>query len=431
MKKNKILTFPYGAENIEISLPDRIVFDGLMKIIEPPNDLVGLLKNSLENPIGCDRLDQLVSAGDKVLILIEDNTRNTPVNSILPILIDYLKACGILESDVEILTAPGTHRVMTEPEIIEKVGQRIFDSINISQHDFRDSDSLIDLGSVDAGDYQIPIRINKKVQEVDFIIGIGNIIPHCDAGYSGGAKILQPGICGYSTTAATHAAAALLQEIPLGVVENPCRMGMERVAKRAGLRFIVNTVMNNRNEVIDVVSGDYVRAHRSGSSLSKKAFEVDIPEAADIVIVSSQPADIDYWQAEKGIISAYFAVKEGGIIIFVAPCYEGLAHNHPRFQEWLKLSYREATDRIRKIDFNDEDADLVSADLAICNARVREKARIYCVSHGLSEEDLNILRYKGFEDLQSAIDAALAEIPDATIGLLPRGGDCLPVNKVA
>ena len=431
MQINKQLSFPYGAESIEIALPDRIVFDGIMKGIEPADDLVTLLKKSLENPIGSPGLSQLVSAGDKVLVLVEDNTRNTPVKSILPVLIDYLKTCGIPASDIEILTAPGTHRVMTEPELIEKVGQRIFDSIRISQHDFRQADSLSDLGSVDAGGYRIPIRINKKVQAVDFIIGIGNIIPHCDAGYSGGAKILQPGICGYSTTAATHAAAALLEEIPLGVVENPCRLGMEEVAKRAGLRFIINTVMNNRNEVIDIVSGDFVEAHRRGASLSKKAFGVEIPEPADIVIVSSQPADIDYWQAEKGIISAYFAVKKDGIIIFVAPCYEGLAHNHPKFPEWLKLSYAEAADRIRKIDFDDEDADLVSADLAICNARVREKAKIYCVSHGLDEKDFAILEYKGFKDLQSAIDAALAEIPDATIGLLPRGGDCLPMAAVA
>ena len=175
------------------------------------------------------------------------------------------------------------------------------------------------------------------------------------------------------------------------------------------------------------MAGDFVKAHRKGAKIAEKAFGVSVPAPADIVIVSSYPANIDYWQAEKGIISAYFAVKENGFIIFVAPCPEGLAHNHPKFREWLKLSYAEACERIRAIPLEDEIADLVSADLAICNARVREKASILAVSHGLAEADFEILGYKPFKTVRDALDFALTAIPDGTIGILPRGGDCLPV----
>lgn len=421
------ISLPYGNEQLEVEVPDRIVFDGDMTYIPPAADFDKLLLERIKNPFGCAPLDALISRDDKVLILIEDNTRNTPLKKILPVLVDYIERFGVARPNIELLTAPGTHRIMTEAEIAEKVGEDAANSLKISQHDFRDSKTLIGLGEVKAGDYEIPIQINKKVTEFDVIIGLGNIVPHCDAGFSGGAKILQPGICGYTTTAATHAAAALLEEIPLGVVENPCRWGMEEVAKRVGLTFIINTVMNYKHEVIDIVAGDLVEAHRQGAKISEKAFGVNIPEPADIVIVSSHPADIDYWQAEKGIISAYFTVKEGGFIIYVAPCPEGLAHNHPRFREWLKLSYADACDLLKKTPLSDETADMVSADLAICNARVREKADILAVSHGLADTDMQILGYKPFKTIQDALDFALGKIPNGTIGILPRGGDCLPV----
>ena len=426
-KINKNVTIPYGNESVEAKVPDRVIFDGAMQDVKPLESFDRALMDAICSPTGCQPLGSLLSAGNRVLILIEDNTRNTPVDRILPVLIDYLYGCGIDAQHIEILTAPGTHRIMTNSELMEKVGQRIFAEIKITQHDFSDTSSLADLGDVWVGNCRIPVSINKKALEADFIIGLGNIVPHCDAGFSGGAKIVQPGICGYATTAATHAAAALLDEIPLGAVENPCRMGMERVAAKIGLGFIINTVMNHKNEVIAIVAGDFIAAHRKGAEIARAAFGVRIPEPADIVIVSSYPADIDYWQAEKGIISAYFAVKKNGIIIFVSPCPEGLAHNHPKFRQWLNLSYRECFERIEACAVDDESADLVSADLAICNSRVREKATILAVSHGLAQTDMRILGYRPFSTLQDAVDFALSSMPSATIGILPRGGDCLPI----
>jgi nickel-dependent lactate racemase len=421
------VSLPWGDETLKFEVPDRIVFDGAMKYLPPVEDLEKRLLDNLRHPIGCEALGKMTAPGRKILILIEDNTRNTPLKRILPILIDYLRGHGIDSQDIELLTAPGTHRVMTDAEIIHKVGEKIVSSIKISQHDFRDTDSLVDLGTIEAGGNPIPIHVNKKAVAADFIIGLGNIIPHCDAGFSGGAKILQPGICGYATTAATHAAAALLDEIPLGSVENPCRLGMEKVARKVGLNFIVNTVMNHRNDILETVCGDFVAAHRKGAKISQKAFGVNIPEPADIVIASAYPCDMDYWQAEKGVISAYFTVKKGGYIIFVSPCHEGLAHNHPRFREWLKMSYSQACERIRSTSPEDETADLISADLAVCNARAREKAHILVVSRGLADADCKILGYKPFRTVQDAIDFALRKHPNSTIGILPRGGDCLPV----
>ena len=170
----------------------------------------------------------------------------------------------------------------------------------------------------------------------------------------------------------------------------------------------------------------FKRAPR-GVKLARESFKVSLPKLADIVIVSSSPADLDYWQAEKGVTSAYFAVKEGGIIIFVSPCFEGLAHNHPRFREWLSLPLEETLKRLRQASPEDTEVDIISAVLAVCNSRVRNRARIFSVSEGLHPEDIEAMQYTPFPNIEAALSEALAQIPQATIGILPKGGISLPI----
>jgi nickel-dependent lactate racemase len=422
------ISIPYGNKSLTAQIPeDLILFSGEIAPFPALPNFEDYLLRKLDRPLGCGPLKDLISPKDQILILVEDNTRNTPVKKILPVLLAYLERAGIPLVNVEILTAPGTHRVMTEKELTEKIGERIAQEVKVSQHDFRDSRAIADLGIVQVGQSRIPVQVNRKILEADFLIGIGDIVPHSDAGFSGGGKIVQPGVCGFATTAATHIAGALLEEIPLGDVTNPCRLGMEEVARRVKLRFIINVVKNFQNEVAEVVTGDFVQAHRQGVVTARKSFEVSIPALAEVVIVSSYPCDIDYWQAEKGLIAANFAVRKGGIIIFAAPCPEGMEHNHPRLRDWVKMTYAEACAAARKISPEDAQADLIAADLAICNARIREKADVYLISDGLAEEDSLILGYRKFATLPQAVDSALKRFPRGRFGLLPRGGDCLPI----
>lgn len=423
-----LLNIPFGQTKQEFEVPDgSLLFTGSNQKIPALRDIRKGVLEQLDHPVGSPPLREMASGKNNIVILIEDNTRNTPLTLILPILISYLADNGIQDYQISFLTAPGTHRTMTRNEVMEKVGPEIFKRFRIDQHDANRADTLEDLGYVDAGGYRIPVQVNRKALEADLLIGIGDIVPHSDAGFSGGAKIVQPGICGFATTAATHVSAALLPDIPLGLMENPCRAGMEKVAEKVGLSFILNTVKNLDGEIVGLFGGDFVKAHRKGAAMAQQAYKVDIPGRADIVVVSSSPCDIDYWQAEKGLISAYFAVKPGGTIIFTAPCTEGLSHNHPRFREWLELPLSKALDRLRKEDPEDVDADLVAAVLAICNARIRETARVFSVTQGLPTEDIRILGYEAFPSVRSAMEEALRQMPGARIGVLPKGGVSLPV----
>ena len=420
---------PYGDKKVFFEAPEgAVIFEGKMTSIPGIKDLEGALISALESPIGAPSLKDLARDKKNIVFLVEDNTRSTPLHIIMPIITDYLNENGVPDSAMSFLTAPGTHRLMTNEEILEKLGAEMVRRFKVLQHDANVSEDMKDLGTVPAGDYKIPVHVNKYALGADLLVGIGNIVPHCDAGYSGGAKILQPGVCDFVTTSATHAAAGFCPDIPLGMADgNPCRMGMEEVAKIAGLAFIVNTVKNYEGEVAGIFAGDFIKAHREGVKLAKRSYSISVPEPADIVIVSSSPSDMDYWQACKGTTCAYFAVKKGGVVIFAAPCTEGLAHNHPRFREWLSLPMDEVLRRLLAASPEDVEADMVSAVLSVCNCRARDKAKIYCVSDGLTGEDLAAMQYKPFPTVQAALDEAMRLIPNATIGIIPKGGISLPV----
>ncbi len=423
------IAIPYGSASLEAQVPGgRVLFAGELEELPAIDDFAATLRARLEQPTAGRPLREIGAGRAKALCLVDDNTRHTPVDRILPVLFDHLNGIGLADDDIEILTASGTHRLMTADEVLAKVGAEAHRRVALTQHDCRDLDAIVEQDPVRAGGSLIPIQINRRILDADLIIGLGSIFPHSDAGFTGGAKIVQPGVCGMATTAATHIAAALLDEMPLGDADNPCRLGMEEVARKVGLDFIVNVVQDHRGRILEIVSGDFVAAHRRGAEVSRRVHGVAIPEPADIVVVGSHPGDIDWWQAEKCLVAAYFAVKQGGLIVFAGPCYEGLAHNHPRLRDWLRLSYDEARLKASAIDPADAEADLIAADVAIANARVREKATILMVTEGLSDADIALLGYRRLPDLQAAVDHALGRVPGGSLGVLPYGGICLPLR---
>ncbi len=418
---------PYGGKEEYCTLSrEELLFVGSMPKVPPLEDVVSELLKKLDNPTGTPPLRHMVRGKRNLVILVEDNTRNTPLKVLLPPLLDYLFRSGLSRDAVSFLVATGTHRVMTEEELEEKLGKDICSSFPVHQHDATRREDLVFLDPVYVGDYKIPLEVNRRAVEADFLLGLGNIVPHADAGFSGGAKILQPGVCGFSSTAATHASAALSGGIPLGRMENPCRSGMEKVARRVGLSFIINTVKNSDDQVVSLVAGDCVEAHREGARRAAEVFSVPLPDRADILIASSSPCDVDYWQANKAVSAAWFALRPGGILIFVSPCTEGLAHNHPRFREWLALPLEEILPRIAAANPENAEEDLIAAVLASCNARVREMASIFAVTQGLSQEDLHVLGYRGFDSVKEALREARRRIPGGTVGILPKGGISLP-----
>jgi lactate racemase len=286
---------------------------------------------------------------------------------------------------------------------------------------WQDPAQLADLGSTPNG---TPIQVCRLALQADYLIGLGGIVPHHIPGYSAGAKIIQPGISGPATTGATHFLSTRTRRSYLGLIENPVRAEMDAVAARAGLRFILNVVQDAHARLVGAFAGDFVQAHRAGAALARQVYGVALPAQAEIVVAGSHPADIEFWQAHKSLYPADIAVKQGGVMIVVTPCPEGVSVMHPEVLAYAALPAEEIEARILSGAIPDQ----VAGALALAWARMRQRAQIFMVSAGISAESARALGFQPFETADAALTAALSEMgPAAQVSVLTHAPEMLPI----
>jgi len=421
MKQIRV-TIPYGDSEVTVEIPERSLI-GVYSPREIPRrkDITEVIRKSLASPIDSPPLQELVAGKQKVVLVADDNTRQTPTHLILPILLNEMNAAGVPDKNISIVIALGTHRFMTQEEILSKFGEEVVRRIPIYNHPFKDAKELVDLGATENG---TRIQVNRRVYEADFKLGVGSIVPHHIPGFAGGSKIVQPGVCGEVTTADTHLLSVRAKRSYLGILDNPVREELDSIAKKVGLHTIFNTVLDKNGEVLDTFFGDVQTAFRKGVKRCIEVYSVPIPEEADIVLAGSHPCDIEFWQAHKTLYPADLAVKEGGIIIAVTPCYEGVAMTH---QDILEITSK-SSDEIRKLVKAGKVKDEVAAALAIAWAQVKERETVYIVSDGIDRKAADLLGFTWFETAQKALDAALkAKGSDARVTVLTHAPDMLPV----
>lgn len=378
---------------------------------------------ALENPRGCRPLSQEVKASDRVLILIDDKSRSTPVRDILPLVLGELGRAGVPDSSMTILIALGTHRAMSREEIIDRVGLDIFERIRTLNHCWDDPESLQHLGRTKA---DTEIWVNKLAVEADFIIGIGHIVPHRVAGYSGGGKIIQPGISGPLTTGKTHwLSAYYTAEEVLGKPNNPIRREIEEVARRVGLKFIVNVVQDSEGKIAGVFAGEPVIAHRAGCAFSESIYGVKIPRKADIVIAEAYPTESELWVATKALQAADIVVQPQGVIILLAECPEGISCSHGHLIEkhgFLPLK------KVEELICEGVLEDLNVSSYLARVGNVLEKTRTLLVSKGISREQGEKIGFIVCDDAEAALNKALSmTAPDPEIVVLHQGSELLPI----
>jgi len=418
------ISFPYYSDIPPVNVPDK----NLLGVYQPPEVEPGapvsdLIRRAFENPIESQRISDLARGAKRVLILTDDYTRKTPVKEVLSALIPELDAAGISRSDIRILIALGTHRPMTDAEVAAKFGRDVCRSFEILNHDWRNQERLVDYGITEAG---TPIRVNRAVEEADFIFGIGQIVPHRIAGFSGGGKIIQPGICGEETTAQTHWRSAMCpgSEI-LGVADNPVRLEIESVAERVGLAAIANAVCDSDGRLMDMFVGHPVGAHRAGAELSKQVYGVRIPEPADILVIDSYPMDIDLWQGAKALYAGELAVKKGGVAILVSPCPEGVSRTHGLI---LQEGYRRSWETISLVESGRIADKIVAAHLVRVGRVIKDNGVGILISPGISRLDTKRLGFRYAAAPQQALDMAFElKGEDASVLVIRQGGAALPL----
>jgi len=416
------LTLPYSdAATLSFALDERQLGEVIRpQRLTPVEDGDAAIRVALDAPLGAPRLEDALRPGSRVLILSDDNTRPTPVARILPHLLERLSRAGVQDEKVEILIASGTHRPMTPEEIRAKLGPEVVRRIPASCHRCHERGDLYRAGKTPEG---VEIWLNRKLLEADFILGIGNVVPHPQPGWSGGAKILYPGVAGAQTIAAFHLVGAEDPTNYLGREDAPARRSLESLAETVGLNFIVDTVLTADQQLYGVYCGNPRQAQAAAQRASKAVYGVAVKHPYRIVVSNSYPAFLEFWQAGKGIFSADLILEPGGTIILTTPCPEGVGVTHPKQVEYMGLAIGDLLKRIAARELEDPIAAAVCAKVK----QVMERARVFVVSDGLAREDLRAMHFTPFASVEEALAAALTEYgQDTKVAVITHGGETVP-----
>ena len=410
------LTFGFGTGVQEVEVPEKNLI-GELHANAVPLGLTGAaeVERALREPIGSPRLRDLVHAGETVAIVTSDITRPMPTAKVMPALLDELYAGGVRPEDITLVFALGSHRRHTDEERRKLAGERAWAEIRCVDSDPAD---CVSYGTTSRG---TPVDITRVVAKADRRVCLGNIEYHYFAGYSGGAKAIMPGVSTRAAIQANHSR-MVLPECCAGNLEgNPLRMDIEEAGAMVGIDFILNVVLSEHKEILRAVAGDPVAAHRAGCAFLDTLYRKELPKAADIVLVSQggAPKDLNLYQTQKALDNAKHAVKDGGVIILIGSCREGLGEK--TFEEWMTAAptAHSLIERIQR-EFK------LGGHKAAAIAMVLEKAEVDLVSE-LDDEFVRSLFLVPQPSAQAALDHAFEKLgPDARVLSMPYGGSTLP-----
>jgi nickel-dependent lactate racemase len=409
----------YGRTGLTAELPDRHIVRTLQYKDAPPlADPRGELLKVLEKPNGTPPLAELARGKKDACIVICDITRPVPNEMILRPLVAALEASGIPRQKITILVATGLHRESKPAEIIEMVGEPIARDYKIVDHHGQQLDEHKYLGQSPRG---VPIWIDSRYVDADLKITTGLIEPHLMAGFSGGRKLICPGIAALETIKVWHGPDFLEHpQADCGILDgNPVHEENTWIGRKTGCDFIVNVVIDTERRPLKWVAGDMEAAFLEGVGFVRGVVRDTVAEPVDIVVTScaGYPLDTTFYQAVKGLTGALPIVKQGGTIIMCASLSEGIGS--PQFQQLFRenTSLESFVQRILGKDYFVMDQWQLEELAKVCR-----KAKVKIVSDGLPAQTLNKLFVESVGSIEQAVADSLAEYgPQAKLAVIPKG----------
>ncbi len=397
----------YYDDTVTVSVPDGTVVPKMEIDVAPAlADVRAATRAALREPVGTPPLRETAGPGKRLLLAFPDRSRHTDIREVLSATLEELEEAGVRRDDITLLAALGTHRPMSPPEMAAKLGEEISRRYRVVNHDYDDPACLINLGSTSDG---LPVEFNRLVKEHDLVVSLGNISAHPVGGYSGGAKGLLPGIAGKRSTDYFHWEACKYPLFDIfGNPDNPVRREMEAIVSEVGLDFIVNTTENSRREISGVFAGHFVEAHRAGVEFLRRTPLIAFPTALpDVMVVGMGRDRPDFWGGAAGIYAAAAMLGDGGILVLLAACPEGLAPEHPVVREFGYPRWKEVAEKVE----SGAVADRTGASHLVTVGRILEGKgiKVHLVSRGISAEEAAAAGFRRFDAAQDAVDAALLE----------------------
>ncbi|HHW19399.1 MAG TPA: nickel-dependent lactate racemase [Firmicutes bacterium] len=407
----------YGKSKVRLKMPEKNLI-GVLRPVEPevPESEEAEIEGALDNPIGSGRLEEIVRPGMKVVIMASDITRPSPTKKLLPPLIRRLERAGVKDEDITVVFGMGIHRNHTEEEKRVLVGAEIYERFRCV--DSTETGDFVFLGTTSRG---TPLEVCRPVAECDFLIGTGNVEYHYFVGYSGGAKAVLPGACSRRTVEANHS----MQLLPGAEIarydDNPVRQDIEEAGEIIGIDYILNVVLDDKKRIVKAVAGHPRMAHAAARQVVDSIYGVKIPERADIVIASAggYPKDVNLYQAQKGLDNAGKAVRDGGTIILLGECPEGLGEK--TFEKYMtEMDVDDILESIRR-------KFVLGGHKAAAIARILKRADVFLVS-SMDPELVRRCKLRPFRTLEEALEEAFNKHgPDARVLVMPYAGSTVPL----
>jgi len=336
-------SIPFGKTELTFDLPLGMkALIAASRPVPPIRDLTEAIDRTLSDPVESPPLRELVHPSDRVCIVFTDMTRASPDRILVPALLRELEAARVPEDHITLLCGVGLHRPTSAAEKIAKLSSAVVNRYQVVDHRAWDPEAVVDLGPTQSG---IPLTVNRLAFEADVLIATGIVEPHQFAGYSGGRKTVAIGAAGEATIAHTHGPEMMDHpRARLGTIDrNPFHEAVTESARRAGLQFILNVVLNDQKRPAAVLAGHPEPVFDSLVAQARQIYEVPVPEQVDVAVAGvGFPKDVNIYQACRAASYLFFAlvpvVRDGGVIIVPAPTPEGAGEGIGERRFFEKLS---------------------------------------------------------------------------------------------
>jgi nickel-dependent lactate racemase len=412
----------YGTDGLEVDLPNERV-----TVIEPiPRAAVAdphaTLLAAIRAPMDRAPLGELVRAGQRIAISVCDVTRPQPRREMLRAIFEELPQ--IRPEDVTIMIATGTHRTNTPPELERMLGRDILNTYRVVNHDSRDPSSLGRVGVTSTG---VEVFLNRAWLDADVRITTGFVEPHFFAGFSGGPKMVAPGLAGLRTVMTLHDVHHIGHPLATwGVTEgNPVHDDVREIARMVPVHFAIDVTLNREQQITAAFAGDVFAEHRAACAHAKATAMRQVPQPFDLVLTtnSGYPLDQNLYQAVKGMSAAAKIVKTGGTIICAAECRDGLP-SHGSYGAVLSSAPSPAAllEMISAPGYSVPDQWQVQVQ-----AQIQTKADVLVKTGGLRPEEIRAAHFTPIDDIAASVQDTLRRAgPGSTLCVLPQGPQTIP-----
>ena len=417
----------YAKGNLTLDLDDRydvtVIAKNPMPVLADPK---AAIIEAINNPVGGGVLDDLAGPGKTACILICDITRPVPNGLFLPILIKRLMDQGVTASDITVLVATGLHRPNEGAELEELVGSEwVMNTVNIVNHFARDDATHTDLGKTETRGTSV--LIDSRFVDADIKIATGLVEPHFMAGYSGGRKVIAPGVAHADTITTFHNAEFMENPnaINCNLIGNPLHEEQLEIVKMVGGALALNTVIDEHRQLSMVTFGEIIESHAQAVNFVKSYTEVTVPQLFKTVVTSTAgyPLDKTYYQTVKGMVGAMDILEPGGNLIIASACDEGMGSDE--FVESQKRLISLGPDGfLTEIQKKSRaDIDEWQTEMQLKPMRI---GTVHLYTDGLSDEELVLTGVNIVTSMEDAIAQSVQKSGDNRIAVIPEGPYVIP-----